>query len=178
MMMKFFQKIGWPARVLVGISVVLLLYGYLCRLGLYFFWESLVIGWELLFVGAIFALVSLRRDKKRNGKKAIGEGILIGFLIFLLSVQGIIYVVVPRTDAFRAAETFVRGNADIKKQVGNVTGLSMMPVGNFQESGSESQGMTGSATMELTVKGDLRFKDYILYLDKLPGTDWQVQNIQ
>ena len=176
--MKFLQKIGLPARVVVGLSVVLLLYGYVCRLGIYFFWESLVVGWDLFWLGAILALFGLRKYKKQNGKKAIGEGILIGFLIFLLSVQAVIYVAVPRTDIYRAAETFVRGNADIKKQVGNVTGLSMMPVGNFEESDSASQVQTGSATMELTVKGDQKFKDYTLYIDKQPGSDWQVQVMQ
>jgi hypothetical protein len=92
--------------------------------------------------------VSRRRGAADGGSVVIGEGIGIGFLIFLLTVQTIIYVVVPQTDAYRAAETFVHGNADIKKQVGKVTGLSMMPVGSFEESGLESQGMKGSATMQ------------------------------
>ena len=176
--MKYLQIISRPGKLISGAGILLILYGHLSRaLGLYFFWESRSIGWDLFFVGLIFTLVSWRKDKKRNGKKAIGEGIGIGFLIFLLMGRALFYFGISRTDGCLAAKTFVLKNDSIRREIGTVGSMYIIPGGSYTSSTTDGV-ETGSAELELVVKGEKKFKDYLFYVDRPAGSGWQVEGIE
>ena len=176
--MKFFQNINKPTKIIFGVGLLLILYGYFCRsAGVFFFWESLTIGWELFFISLFLLFVSRVRNKKRENKKYVWDGIAVGVLILLLVVQSILYFVVSNTDAYVAAKQYVLSSDRIRNEIGNVRGFGLIPSGSISVS-SNSQGETGEAVINLLVKGDKRFKELILYLNKQADTNWEVKYIQ
>lgn len=176
--MNVLKKINRPTRQVLAVALLLILYGYLCRaVHLYFFWESLTVGWELLLVGLIILLFGLIKQKKRAGRKYIWEGIGAGLLIFYIIVQVILYIALMNSDAYQAARTWLSHNDAIRAETGNIDRMVLIPAGQFSGS-SNARGTAGSATIEILIKGDKKFKDLTLYLDKQVDTDWKVEYIQ
>ena len=88
-------------KILLLAGIAFTLYGYICRAaGIYFFWESKYIGWSLLFLGTITFLLSRVKRKKSQGRKSLLEKILIGILVFILSLQVVLVIVFPNTKAY------------------------------------------------------------------------------
>ena len=173
-MNPFLRKLRPLSRAIVCLSLLLILYGYAVRaLQLYFFWESLTIGWPLLLVGGIFCLYDLHRDKRRNNKKSIGEKIGIGLLVSLLAGEVILFAVVSYSDACAAARKYVPGSPWLKEAVGNVRVIEVCPEGSIAES-RRAGVVTGEAELSFTVKGDKAFADIVLYLKKTADSDWKV----
>jgi hypothetical protein len=156
-----------------------ILYGYLCRIiGLYFLWESKSIGWTLLFIGVIGFLSNRVKIKTTEKKKSILEKIAIGIIIFILLVQSILIVVIPFTDAYSVAKVYLNNDAKLKTEIGNINGFGLIPTGGIQKT-TDSTGEYGSATINLTVKGDKKFKDITVYVVKYAGSpEWKVEGIE
>lgn len=176
--MDLLKNIDRPTKAILGASLLLIVYGYLCRaVDLYFFWESLTIGWELCLIGLIYFFKELIKSKKRKQKRYIWEGIGVCVLLFVLVVQSIFYIVIPNTDAYAAAKKFVLNNDSLKSEIGNITSFGAIPAGNISVS-SNSQGESGEAQINLLVKGEKKFKDLKLYMNKQIGSNWKVTSLQ
>jgi hypothetical protein len=166
-------------KILLTSGLILIIYGYLCRsVGLYFFWESKSIGWTLLLIGIIKFLSDRIKLKKADKRKYLLEQIIIGVICFVFLIQAILLTVIPFSDAYTVAKTYLQNNNDIKNEVGAVTGFGLIPTGGIQKS-TDSQGESGNAAITLTVKGDKKFKDVIIYLVKSPDTTaWVVNGLE
>ena len=151
-----------------------MLYGYLCRaVGLYFFWESKYIGWSLIFLGMIGFLINRIKIKKVQRRKTLLEKIGIGILIIVLLAQCILVSVVPYTDAYKASREFLLNDQRLKNEIGNIRNISLIPLGSIQK--NTTGGIeTGNATLLLIIKGEKKFKDVTVYVEKAPGKDWAV----
>jgi hypothetical protein len=159
-------------------GIMLMLYGYICRIvHLYFFWESKYAGWALIFIGAVGFLVYRVHAKKIQGRKTIVEKIGIGIISFILLIQLILLIVIPRTGAYKTSLVFLLNNTGLKNEVGNIKSFSLIPLGSVEKK-TVNHIETGNATIFLTVKGDKRFKDVTVYLEKGPGMDWAVIAVQ
>ena len=163
--------------LIAGLS--LNLYGYLCRIiGIDFFWESRSIGWTLIFIGVIGFLSNRVKIKTAEKKKTLLEKIGIGIIIFILLVQTILIAVIPFTDAYSVAKTYLINDANLKTEIGNITGFGLIPTGGIQKT-TDSSGEYGSATINLTVKGGRAFKDITIYVVKnADSLDWRVEGIE
>jgi len=149
-------------------------YGYLCRLGIYFFWESKHIGWNLLLISVIGYLSGRIKKKKEQKKNSIGEKIGIGFIIFLFVVESIMFTIIVNTSAYSAIKKFIYNNDQLRSEVGNIKGISIVPVGGIGGSSGEA-GETGEGEINLIVKGDKKYKDLTLHVFKEIQTDWQIE---
>lgn len=177
MMNKFFSLTKTSQRVII-LTAVLLLYGYLCRLlGLYFFWESKYIGWSLVCVAVIFLLRERMQSKKLQEKKTVSEKVAIGLMIFLLTVQAIMLIVIPRLDAYKIAREFLETNQFISDAVGEVTSITFIPMGGFSST-KNSAGETGQADLNFIVKGKSKFRDFNMQLVKEVNSDWIIVNVR
>jgi hypothetical protein len=177
-MHDFLNRIRPATKLFFLIGIIILLYGYLCRTAaLYFFWESLPVGWNLIFLSIILLLVDLIKSKKAQNKKVILEKICMGALIFLLVAQLVFILVIPRTDAWQAAKKYIDNDQSIQSEIGNVKALSIIPAGNISVS-SGPDGEYGVAEIHLTIKGSNKYKDCILYLEKEPQSDWLVRGME
>jgi hypothetical protein len=160
-------------------SLILIIYGYLCRLiGFNFFWESQSIGFELLLIAILGFLVNRIQVKKSQNKEIISEKIGIGLLCFVLMVQIIVISIIPRTDAYAEAKIFLANDAELKTEIGNIYGFTLIPRGSIQAT-STSKGTHSNSVIYLTAKGDKKFKDIVLYLEKSDKDSlWKVQDIE
>jgi cell division protein FtsL len=173
-LMKEFYKLSKLNKALVRLTIVFLIYGYLCRIiGLYFFWESKTIGWTLLFVTIISILIQRIKAKKIANKKTLSEKIFIGIIVFVLLIQSIIFIIIPQTDAYKSAKLFLMTDKTIADELGEVNGIFLVPVSGMSMS-SNSAGQTGQADLNFIVKGKNKFKDINLQLSKELDTNWKI----
>jgi hypothetical protein len=166
-------------RLTLTVSLVFLSYGYLCRLiGINFFWESKSLGWAILLVGLIGLLsdrIGIKDDEK---KKALPEKIGIGFLVFILFVQCILVVIIPFSNAYESAKTYIKDSDILKHELGEIQGFGLIPTGGIQKI-TDSSGEYGSAEINLTVKGEKKFKDIVVYVIKTADSpEWKVESFE
>jgi hypothetical protein len=173
--MNFFNRLNRFTRVTLTTALVLIIYGYLCRLaGFFFFWESKSIGWVLLIISIIGFLSGRIKYKKLEGKKTVLEKIVIGFMIFFLVVQAVLVIIISNTNAFSAVKDYVYNNAQLKSEIGTVKGISIIPYGGIGVSSGRA-GESGEGEINVTVKGDKKYKDLSLHVIKELQTEWQVE---
>jgi hypothetical protein len=164
---------GFTKSTLI-LGLVLTVYGYLCRaLDLFFFWESKSIGWAIIAIGIISLLFNRVKIRKIERKKSLLTKIGIGILIIFLLVQAILLIVIPNTDAYKIAKEYLITNTSLKGEIGEIKRFSLIPLGAMEmHSGGGIE--YGSATILFTVKGEEKFKDITVYLEKRPDTKWLV----
>jgi len=155
-------------------GVILLIYGYLCRiLKIDFFWDSKVIGWTVLFIALLSYWIDLRKTRIRHGKSIIWVTIGICFLIFGLVLMPIVVFILKTSEAYDIAIEHLKVDSNIKDEVGNLKGFGLIPTGSVQTTtinGVES----GNAVFELVVRGDKKYKDVTIELQKMPDSVWTV----
>ncbi len=158
----------------VIVTSVILVYGYLCRLfSINIFWESKVIGWTLLLVTLLFILKQRINWKKSINRKTISEKIGIGFIIFVLLIQMFLFFIIPQTNAYKTAREFMKNDKAINNEVGEITGITLLPYGGISIS-SSSEGEQGQADLNFIIKGTKKNKDCNLQVEKSFDTKWTV----
>jgi len=177
--MTTFKQLNNLTKTALVAGLVLMIYGYLCRLtDLYFFWESKSIGWVLLFAGVIGFLLTRIKTKRAVKKNTLLEKIGIGIIAFSLLVTTGLVAIMPFTDAYAATKKYLTNNQALKSEVGNIKNFSLLLTGGIQKT-SDSSGEYGNATINLIVKGDKKFKDVALYVVKTADSpEWQVMAIE
>ena len=77
------------------------------------------------------------------------------------------------SDAYGTAIEFLETDSTTKTEIGKVKGFGLIPTGAVQTTtinGVES----GNATFEIIVRGDRKYKDVTIDLEKLPDSLWTV----
>ena len=169
------KNLGKLTKTFLAVGLVFVIYGYLIRLaGLYLFWESKSIGWAIIFIGLIGLLSDRIKTKKEKEKKSTFEKIGIGVIVFILLIQTILISVIPFTDAYLVAKKYIKDNQQLTDEIGNVESFGLIPTGGIQKA-TDSQGTYGSATINLTVKGEKKYKDITVYVVKYADQpEWRV----
>ena len=165
-------------KVIFGLSICLILFGYLIRLAdLFFFWESKPLGFSLLLVSIVIIFrkdITTRKNKKlKNIWSHIGFW-LISFIVF---IKVLMLVTIPNTDAYEAAKVYLKNSSELKTEIGEVTGHTILPSGSIQTT-TDSNGTYGSAAISLIIKGENKFIDRTIYVNKLPDEDWVVVAVE
>jgi hypothetical protein len=177
--MNTFKQQNKFTKTAIMAGLIFILYGYFCRIsGLYFFWESKSIGWAILLIGLIGFLSYRVKTKTTEKKKTLLEKIGIGLIIFILLIQMILITTIPFTDPYSVAKKYVINEASFQNELGNINGFSLIPTGGIQKT-TDSRGEYGSATINLTIKGDKKFKDITIYVVKYANSpDWKVVEVE
>jgi hypothetical protein len=161
------RKIG----ILAGIFI---LYGYLCRwFNIYFFWESKALGWLIFLVFLIFYFVDLRRGRKGMRKNTTLVKILMGITIFILFAQILVEFIMLNTSVLEVGKKYLVENKGLQADMGRIISVTPMPYGSVQISSSD-KGSSGSADIWVLVKGENKFLDVELILQKDYSSPWQV----
>ena len=165
-------------RTILAAGALVILYSFIVRLaGIYFFWESSFLGWSILFIGLLLWLFRAVKTKKAAGKKRLWEILGIALLLLILVVQLVVTIVFPRTDAYAAAVAYIRKNDSLKKELGTIKGFGFTESGSMAVSSTDTS-EAGNAEFHLIVKGEKKYKDIIIYLDKDWNTPWKVEILQ
>jgi hypothetical protein len=174
MVMNFFASLNKFTKLTLVTGVCLVIYGYVCRLGIYFFWESKYIGWNLLLISVIGFLSGRVKKNKAQKKNSIGEKIGVGFIIFLFVIETIMFIMILNTSVYPSIKKFIYNNSQLKSEIGNIKGISIVPFGGIGGSSGEA-GETGEGEIHLIVKGDKKYKDLTMHVFKEIQTDWQIE---
>ncbi len=165
-------------KVAFMLAITLIVLGYLLiSFDIYFFWESKSIGYQLLFVLiAIFFRKDIIARKKISAKTTWSY---IGFWIitFMLFVKLILMIVLPNSEAYEASKKYLKNDITLIKEIGEIKGYSILPDGGLSVS-SDSIGSSGTATINLIIKGTKKYKEATLSLEKTQSTDWLVIGIE
>jgi hypothetical protein len=166
-------------RFTLAIALVLLLYGYLCRaVGINFFWESKSLGWSILLIGLIGLLSDRIKVKAEHDQKTLLEKIGIGLLVFVLLIESILMAVIPFSNAYEAAKRHVKNNEALQTELGPIHGFGIIPTGAISKS-SGSSGEYGNAEINLTIKGEKKFRDVVVFVVKTADSpDWKVVSLE
>jgi hypothetical protein len=103
----------------------------------------------------------------------------IGFwiIVFILFVKTLITVILPNSDAYKAAKDYLNNDFQLKSEIGEIKGYTVLPSGGIETS-SDSNGTYGAASIALIIKGTEKYKELIIYVEKTPDTDWTVTGIE
>jgi hypothetical protein len=166
-------------KAVFATAMVLIIYGYLCRMiGLYFFWESKLIGWLLFLIGIILFLLETIKIKKADNKETMPYKIGVGITVFFLLFESAFMLITPRTDAYSAATKYVLDNSEIKAEIGEIKAFALIPTGSI-EMGSNKEGNYGNALINVVAKGDKGFKDLSIYVVKyIDSAEWTVEKVE
>ena len=165
-------------KIICCAGILLLAYGFLCRaIGFYFFWDSKIFGWIVIAVGLVIYLTDLIRLRKEKGIRTIWLKILVGVILFGFIMFGIVTFMLKNSEPYQVAVNYLESNAQLRAELGTIKGTGLIPTGSVQSitiDGSE----TGHAVFQITIKGDRRFKDVEIKLDKTPETGWTVNSFK
>lgn len=166
------------SKIFLITGVILLAYGYLCRLvPIDFFWDSRTIGWVFLFISLLAYWIALRKTRKQANKKTTLINIGIGFLLLGLVMLPVAVFILSNSAAYSAATQYLQSDSRIQNEVGDIKGFGLIPTGSVQVStinGIES----GHATFEIIVRGSKKYKDVTVDLQKTSGNSWTVTDVR
>jgi hypothetical protein len=175
--MSFLSRQNPFTKISIAAALLLLAYGYCAKIfHIYFFWESQFIGWMVAFVAAIAVLADTIRQRKRLKKSLTVPYIFIVVLAFILAIECLLLIVLPRTDAFVAADQYFKTDSTVSRELGRVRASVVLPVGTINVSSSNDI-TTGDASLQVIVKGDKKFREYDVHVIKTAESDrWVVVN--
>jgi len=172
------SEVDTKIKVIFGVAICLIVFGYLIRMvDLYFFWESKPIGFTLLLISLA---IILRKDiitRKNKKLKNIWSHIGFWLISFTVFVKILMLATMPNTDAYEAAKVYLKNNSDLRTEIGEVTGHTILPSGSIQTT-TDSNGTYGSAAISLIIKGENKFIERTIYLNKSPDEDWAVVAVE
>ena len=135
-----------------------------------------------------FIVLAASQDKKRLGDKSANAivvknpnkpsklprilalvGIGIVFMSFTILFTG---TAMKNSNAYKVAIAEIEKNEDIISETGGIKGYGMMPTGNVNISNGY-----GEAQMEISVLGNEKDIDVVVYLTKQPDGDWILNEI-
>jgi hypothetical protein len=163
-------------------GMILLAYGYLSRMAhLYFFWDSKILGWILIYTALLSFLIDIRRARKRNGKKRFWVTFFIACLALGFLISPIAVVLIKTSEAYNVAIEYLKNDLELQKEIGEVRGFGLIPSGSV--TGTTTINPQGSTTKEyaefwLTVRGSRRYKDIIIQLSKWSPGPWEIVNVR
>lgn len=165
-------------KIILIIGISMIGYSFLCRaLNIDFFWESGTLGWVFIMAGLFLFLIKRVKVKSSTNRKTIWERIGIGALLLCLILLVILTIIIANSDALLAAKTYILNSDSLKREIGDIRGFGFTYSGGMEVS-SNAAGETGTADINLIVKGSKKFKDLDVYLVKEKDRGWEVKGIE
>jgi len=177
-MIRFFKQLSTATKVFLIAGVVMILYGFICRwCNIYFAWESKYLGVVVLLFGLLSLFSERIKFKKSKRLTPTGERIGLWLTLFVLSLQTVILLIFPFSDAYAEAKRFLLTVPQIKEEVGDIKGFGLLPLGSIHVQ-TNSEGKSGEATILITVKGSKKYKDFTVNVVKeVDQPDWDVKSV-
>jgi len=161
-------------KIALGLGILFLIYGFISRfLPIYFFWESLTIGWILILIGLIGVLINGIKIRKRNNKKTLINKIGIGFISFTIFIQTILMITFPISDAYKVSTNYLKNDKKLINEIGDIKGFGIPATGSISKK-MDMNGETGEASLNLIVKGTKKYKTINIYSRKDYDSEWRV----
>lgn len=164
--------------VLFLFGILLLIYGYLCRLlSIYFFWDSKHFGWILIFAGLMGLLVDIRRARAVQNKNIFWVRVGVAILILTFGIAGSAVIMLKSSDVYQEALAFIKSDFEIKSEIGDFRGFGLIPSGlDLMDMANSTS--SGSASFIITVRGNLAYREVKVGLRQGGPTGWFVNEVE
>jgi len=146
-------------KVLFIIGILLLIYGYCCRLfNIYFFWDSKHFGWIIMATSLMGFFIDLKKILEAQKKSTFLPGFFIGIIIVAFGIAGSGMLLLNSSKAYQDAIESIKTDEVIKSEMGNIKGVGLFPSGiGFLDFAFNVK--PGPSTFVITVRGSNTIKD-------------------
>lgn len=175
---RLIRDLSMNVKIAFATAFGLILFGYLVRgFDIFIFWESKPIGYAILLI--CIAILLWKDITTRKSLKVKNAWSHIGFwiIVFFLFVNTLIIIILPNSDAYKAAKDYLNNDSQLTSEIGEIKGYTVLPSGGIETS-SNSNGTHGAASIALIIKGTEKYKESVIYVKKTPDTDWTVIGIE
>ena len=149
--MNHFKNLNLFSKTIITLGLILVISGFAFRLiPVYFFWESISIGWIILLIGIVSVLREFSITQKAAKKKTVWLKIGSGFIVVLCFIELVMFVVIPQTDAYLKSINYIYQNSELNSEIGEVKETVFIPGGGISVQNS-SKGGEGSASISFIV---------------------------
>lgn len=168
------RDLGMNVKIAFATAFGLIIAGYLVRIfDIYIFWESKPIGYVILL---ICIAILLRQDittRKKMKVKNVWSHIGFWFIVFILFVKTLLTIILPNSDAYKAAKDQLKNDSQLQLEIGEIKGFTVLPNSRIQINGT-----SGTASITLIIKGTDKYKDMTIHVEKTPQKDWTITGIE
>jgi len=152
--------------IIFVIGILLLIYGYLCRLlSIYFFWDSKHFGWIIMVIGLMGFLIDQRKARVAQKKNIFFVRIGIGIIVFAFAIVGSAVMMIKVSNTYQDAINGLKKDGGIKSEIGTIRGVSLFPTGSGILDLVYSK-TPGPSIIIVTVRGENEYRDVELELNR------------
>jgi len=146
-------------KVLFIIGILLLIYGYCCRLfNIYFFWDSKHFGWIIMATSLMGFFIDLKKILEAQKKSTFLPRFFIGIIIVAFGIGGGGILLLKSSKVYQNEIENIRINEPFKSEIGNFRGIGLFPSGTgFLDFAFNLK--PGPSTFIITIRGSSAIKD-------------------
>ena len=159
-----FSFMSTSTKVIFIIAVLLLIYGYLCRLlNIYFFWDSKHFGWIMMATSLMGFFIDLKKILEAQKQSSFIPRLFIGVIIVAFGIAGGGILLLKSSKVYQDEIENIRINEPLKSEIGNFRGVGLFPSGTgFLDFAFNVK--PGPYTFVITVRGSSAIKDFEITL--------------
>ena len=164
-------------KVVFIVGILLLIYGYLCRLlSIYFFWDSKYFGWLGVLSAILLVLIDIRMIRVRQKRSIFFIRLFVAVIVMTLAIEGGAIVLIESSDAYGELKELIRKEESLKNEIGEIRGFGLVPGMNVIDIIHSLS--SGSLTFNLTVRGQMAYIDLEINMENTFGMGWRVTSMQ
>jgi len=154
-----------------------LIYGYFCRFfDFYVFWDSKYFGWLGVISGLLLFLIDVRMARVRQKQNIFFVRIMVAVIVIFLALEGSAIVWLKTSNAYDEATGSIRSNQEIKDELGDVRGFSIIPGISIIDILNAPSSET--LTFVITVRGERAYKEMEITIGRNGPVEWGVSSIK
>ena len=159
-------------------AILLLIWGYLCRLfSIYFFWDSKHFGWILLAIAFMGFFIDLRTSRMVQKKNIFWVRVGIAIIVLWFAAAGSVFYAIKTSDFYPGLFESIKKDSGIKSETGDIYGYSLIPT-NLGILNMVSRNPSATASFVITVRGKMAYRDVKIILRRGGITGWYVDQIR
>jgi hypothetical protein len=160
-------------KVAFIIGILLLSYGYLCRLlSIYFFWDSKYFGWIGILSGMLLLLIDIRMARVRQKQNIFFVRVMVAIIVTFLGLEGSAIVWLKTSTVYDELIESVKQDEDIRLQTGGIRGFGLIPGINIVDIINAPS--SESLRFVITVRGQTAYKELEVTIQRTDPINWTV----
>ena len=160
-------------KVVFIIGILLLIYGYACRLfNIYFFWDSKYLGWLGVISGVLLLLIDIRQARVKQKQNIFFVRMFVAVIVIFIALEGSAIFWIKTSEAYDSVIYSIGTDQELKQEIGSIRGYGMIPgidIINILKAPTSN-----ALTFKITVRGERAYKELEFTLGRTIPTDWRV----
>jgi hypothetical protein len=164
-------------KIVFIIGILLLIYGYLCRLfNIYFFWDNKYFGWLGVISAILLFLIDVRMTRIRQKQNIFFVRVFVAVIVIFLALEGGTIVWLRTSAAYDGLIYSISADPSLKEEIGSIRGYGMIPGIDIIDIIKAPS--SNALTFKITVRGERAYKELEFTLERTLPTDWRVIRTQ